>query len=205
MPGITHDLISRLVVAIDRQVIKRLGIWAYSDDADCIMRLALVKAQERRELRDGTVIYPGDKVGNLHFWNERMPLVPPGGPDLAWAKKAKRTLLRTFRLLADYLANSPDMANINAVGGDLHFNNTPGTVPLFRRLGLVVFPIYPRGPVEKMKDFLLRFWALLLGWAYNPESIKGQKLSDIQCFSVWFSRHDFIALYGKDQAAKSPS
>jgi hypothetical protein len=201
------DLLSRLVVAIDRRQRRRLGIWEFSDDPACILRLALSVAHARVELADGTVVRPGQRVGVVHLWNERMPQIPPTGPGLAWAKAFNRRLVHSFRLLARYVATAPaleDIEDIRAFGGELCLAYSPGVIRWLRRLGVEVFdPVPLHGPIERTVDLGARLWVWLLRRAFNPESARHLRLSDLRRRPVWFSRRTLIALHGPGDSAPS--
>jgi len=198
------DLLSRLVVAIDRRQRRRLGIWEFSDDPQCILRLGLAVGRTGVELADGTVVRPGEHVGVVHLWNERMPQMDPTGPDLAWAKAFNRRLVHSFRLLARYVATASALEHIHAFGGELCLAYSPGVIRLLRRLGVEVFdPVPLHGPIERTVDLGMRLWAWLLRRAFNPESARHLRLSDLQRRPAWFSRRTLIALHGPEDPAPS--
>lgn len=195
----THqDLLSRLVVAIDRRQRQKLGIWEFSDDPECILRLGLATATMGVELVDGTVVRPGDTIGHIHLWNERLPHIPLGGPDLAWAREMKQLFVHSFRLLACYMVENPAaLMNVRAFGGELPLVYTPASTRLLRRLGVEMFdPIPHRGLSEWAIDLGSRLWTWLLRRAFNLESIRGARLSDLQRRPAWISRRTIITLYG---------
>ncbi len=74
-----------LVKAFDRRQRWRLGIREFTTDEKCIIRIGEARAMRDTVLSDGTTVYRGDRIGVLHFSNERMPVMPENGPDLAWA------------------------------------------------------------------------------------------------------------------------
>jgi len=192
----TPDLLSRLVIAIDRQQRQRLGIWEFSQDPDCILRMGLTTTHANVELADGTVVHPGDVVGVIHLWNERLPQIPPGGPDLAWAREFKRLLAYSFHLLAIHMSENPALAGIHALGGDLSLIFTPATTRLLRRLGLELFdPIRPQGLANQALDLAMRLWTWLLRRAFNPGSIEGLRLSDLERRPTWISRRSLLSLH----------
>jgi hypothetical protein len=202
----TQDLLNRLVAAIDRRQRRRLGIREFSDDPRCILRLGTTTAHVDVELADGTAIRPGDVVGVIHLWNERMPQIPPNGPDLAWAREFKRSLAYSFRLLARHIGQNPALADVHAFGGGLSLVYTPATIHLLRRLGFEVFdPIPPRGMAGRVIDLGARAWTWLLRRAFNPASVRGLRLSDLQRRPVWFSRRTIITLYGPGGSATDRS
>lgn len=195
-----RDLLSRLVVAFDRRQRRRLGIWSFSDDPDCILRLGVGTAHEGVELADGTVVTPGETIGLIHLWNERVPRIPSEGPSLAWARQFKHLLVHSLDLLAHHLVDNPDLDHIRAFGGKLPLVYSTGTIRFLRHLGLEVFESSPpQGVVERGLDFVARLWTFLLRRAFNPESVRNLSLSDFRRRSVWFSRRRLVSLYAPER------
>jgi hypothetical protein len=192
-----RDLLDKLVIAFDRRQRRKLDIWEFSDDPECILRVGLTTARRGAELADGTVVRAGDTVGLLHLWNERIPQIPPGGPDLAWGRTFKHLLVHSLRLLARYMVEDHTLDEIEAFGGDFPFKFTPGAVNMLRRLGMEVFdPVPPHNLTERVIDFATRLWTWLMRRAFNPESIRGRRLRDIHRRPTWLSRRAFIAHHG---------
>jgi hypothetical protein len=201
----TPDLLDRLVIAIDRWQRRRLSIWEFSDDPECILRLGVATARIGAELADGTVVHPGDTVGIIHFWNARMPQIPPSGPDLAWARAFKHLLVHSLRLLACYLVENPTVAQFDAIGGELPFIYTRASIRMLRHLGFEVFdPVYPHSLAAQATDIGARLWTWLLRRAFNPESARGLRLSDLQRRPVWLSRCTFLSLYEPGDSTDHP-
>ena len=46
----------------------------FTDDPNCLLRLAMKQASTPLSLSDGTRIMPGDPVGELHLWNDMCPI-----------------------------------------------------------------------------------------------------------------------------------
>ena len=197
------DLLSRLVVAFDRRQRRRLGIGEFCADPECLLRLGFRTARVATELTDGTVVRPGERVGVLHLWNEHMPRMPRAGPDLAWARAVNRLAVHSFRLLADHVAGTPELADVRAFAGEFSHVYTPGALRLLRRLGLEVLePIPPRGPIAWTVDRATRVWIWLLRRAFNPASVRGLRPRDLQRRRVWLGRRTLVGLYGGEGAGR---
>ncbi len=194
-------LLDKLVVAFDRRQRRRLGIWEFSNDPQCILRVGLTTTRIGAELSDGTVVRPGDTIGVIHFWNERMPPVLPTGADLAWARTFKQLLLHSLHLLAHHTVENPALANIQAFGGELPLVFTPATIRFIRRMGVEVFdPVLPRGLVRRVVDLGARTWTWLLRRAFNPGSARGVRVSDFARRPTWISRRTLVTLYAPDDS-----
>jgi ceramide glucosyltransferase len=89
----------------------------FTDDEQCFLRLSVTESEENLTLSDGTRVRRGDRIGEIHLWNERIPQIPPEGPDLGWALAFQRQAVHSLRLLATYVRESPDFAGIDAFKG----------------------------------------------------------------------------------------
>lgn len=191
------DLLDRLVVAFDRWQRRRLHIWEFSDDPDCILRVSISKARIGAELADGTVVRRGDRIGVIHLWNERVPRLPPDGPDITWAVMLTRSVRHSLCLLARYVLETPDFDGIEAFGGEFGFIYTPVALRLLRRLGLEIFePRPPHTLREWIEDTAMRIWPWLLRRVFNPASLRGRTLDDMRRRSAWITRRTILRLYG---------
>lgn len=202
MSHTSRDLLSWLVIAVDRRQRKRLGIWEFSDDPGCILRLGIARASIDARLADGTRVQPGDTVGVIHLWNDHMPQIPAGGADLAWAREFKRRLVHSFQLLARHVEDNPDLAEIQALGGQLPLVYTPATTRLLQRLGVELFdPLPARSPAGRALRTGALLWTWLLRRAFNPGSTLGLRLRDLEHRPAWFSRATLLRLHGSQSLA----
>lgn len=190
------DLLDRLTAAFDQRQRRKLGIWEFTDDPACILRLGLTTAHLGAELADGTVVKPGDTVGVIHLWNERMPQIPSTGPNIAWAQALNRSLAYSLRLVARYVLETPTFDHIHAFGGEFPFVFTPVSIRLLRRLGIEAFEPLPQRGARWVVDVASRIWVWLMRRAFNPQSIKGLRLDDVRRRPVWMSKRTLIALHG---------
>src|SRR4029077_18662221 len=82
---------------------RRGGVFEYSDKSDCIFRVQLSRLPSDVLLSDGTFGHVGDRVIDLHFWNEQIPVPPRAGYSLAWACAFNRSIEESLRGLAEFL------------------------------------------------------------------------------------------------------
>ena len=125
------DLLVSLVIAIDGWQRRKRGIWEFSDDPHCILRLRLATARNHVRLDDGTVLEAGDPVGELHLWNEQMPQIPGTGRDVAWARGFYRSLTHSLRLLAQSAITNPAVKRMPAFYGTLTLAYTPASIAMW--------------------------------------------------------------------------
>ena len=205
MTGRGRNVLRSLVIAIDRWQRQRLDIWEFTDDPECITRVGRTTTRVGAELSDGVIIHPGDRIGAIHFWNERVPSIPPEGVTLGWVREFMDRLTYSFRLLAIYAAHSPKLAEIDAFGGELPLPYTPATIRLLERIGLEVYdPVPPQGLTGRVIDLGARAWTWLLRYAFNPESVRGLGLKDFTRRPTWISRAKLIRIYAPEELAGRP-
>jgi len=193
------DLLNRLIVAFDRRQRRKLGIWEFTDDPDCIVRLGITRARVGAHLADGTIVRPGDRIGVIHLWNEHVPRIPPGGGDLGWARTMLKSVRRSLLLLAPYLREEPRLQSIDAFGGEFGFVYSPAAMRVLTLLGFELFdPLPPRTLWDRTVDLAMRIWPYLLRRAFNPESLRDQGFSDLRRRPIWITRSTILARYGTD-------
>ncbi len=194
------DLLSRLVFAIDRYMRRRLHIWEFSDDPDCILRVGLTRSRWEMTLNDGTVIRRGEVVGMIHAWNERVPPIPPTGADMAWARELRRRLIRSLQLLAQAAREDPRLQAIRGFGGAgiLHFS--PAIIRLLERLGLEIYELPPQTAWDRIEEQVSRVWTWLMRRAFNPPSVEGRGLEVLSRRFYWLSREKLLQMYGEGES-----
>ncbi len=189
-----------LVRALDALLRRCLHVRSFTDDALCILRVSCGRARQAIILQDGTQIRPGDPVIDIHFWNERIPAMPEGGPDLRWAREMHRRFVASLRLLAQYLAESPSLNDVRAIRGEFGFLSGEALgaqSDLFRRLGLEVRRLRTaRGAWGRFAEFWQNLFSYWLIWTYNPESLRGKRLLGLERCEVWISREALLGRYG---------
>lgn len=194
-----------LVRALDAWLRRQQGIFVFSEDPDCIFRLSLAAAQAPMTFADGTSVAPGDRLLVIHFWNERLPVVPPGGPDLHWARTMYRKAIASLRLLAGFLQAQEELAGVRACGADAAgFLTGPAldTGAVFPRLGFEMLrPHAQAGPWGRFVEFWENLYSWMLVWAYNPSTLRGKTPWTLERFGLWISRATLLERYGRPPAA----
>src|SRR5512139_2551983 len=79
-----RSLMRAMVRLIDTMLRKSGGVYEFIDDAECILRIQMKKANHDIEV-GGEKILKGEPVLVIHLWNERMPNIPKEGANLEWA------------------------------------------------------------------------------------------------------------------------
>ncbi|MGE5533908.1 MAG: YkoP family protein [Acidobacteriota bacterium] len=111
--------IRALVTGIDGRLRLHYGVREFSQSPDCIFRIQVVPAKTDITLSDGTRVRANDRIIDLHLWNEQIPLMPPGGPTLAWARQMNRAVDISLRELATLLKRRKDLDDVVAVRANM--------------------------------------------------------------------------------------
>ena len=109
-----HPWLGILMEAVDWRLRRWLGVSEYTQSSDCIFRMQIVRNADYIVLKDGTFLRPGDRIIDLHLWNQQVPLMPEAGPTLGWARRMNDSFRRSLQELAHHLAARTDVDDIIA-------------------------------------------------------------------------------------------
>jgi hypothetical protein len=185
------------VRAVDRAVRKLSGVFEYCDDPDCVFRVSLGPAPYPLPVPGGEV-HAGEKVIELHFWNEHLPAMPADGPLIGPAVKLRRQVASSARRLAHSMRNDPRLAGAKAVGGITPLftaGDNSAAEGIFIRLGFSVTP--HRNRRGRFMEFWEEVYAWLLMWAFTSRNQPRRSLRGLRRSDFWISAEDFLRLYGK--------
>ena len=217
-----------LVVLIDVIQRKLLGIVEFSSDPDCLARIALSVSRAETRLPDGTLVRKGEPVVEIHLWNEKVPQIPPAGPDAAWAMAFRRKVIKSLRELASYVEREPSMAGVRVFHGGTSFARRAGLTrdltagDLASRLGFFVvrpavsgaggtagFADGARAPhgigrlFIRFRDFWENLYYLALVWAFNPQSLATKSLGRLERVDLYMTRQTLLDRYGSVEGSRS--
>lgn len=196
------DLLSRFTRWFDSVQRRRLGIWEFSGDPQCILRLGLGHARASLALSDGTRLERGDPVAIMHLWGERIPTIPEAGPDLAWARATQRAFVHSLGLVAHEVRTDPRLAHVRALGNEVSLSFTQGSVRMLQRVGFdVLEPIEGRGVEDRVRALVSKVWTWLLRHTFNRQSAAGRRPADYETRPVWISREALLARYPEAPSA----
>jgi hypothetical protein len=193
-----------LVYRLDDLLSRLYRVKEFTDDPNCLLRIAKKKASRAVSLRDGTEVRPGDVVGELHLWNEHLPRFTKSGPTLGWARLAHRLMMRSLSVLADHVQRDPALQRVQAFYGDAPASPKRPLVAIERVASRYGFePMFQhRTPGTKAYEAIKSLLLLLLAYAYNPAALRRQRFLR-QDWRIWISRSELIRLYGRD-VVRSP-
>jgi len=200
------DLIARqareLMRWIDRKAARSRGVFAFSGDAECILRLRRAAARRDMDL-PGRRVLTGAPVVELHLWNEHMltfSMNPAAG--MGYGNRFLRQMLQSFRGVARALETDPDLKPAQAVGGNLVFlydPDNPERASLAGRLGFSVFSHPNRAGQVGLFFENLYSWGLM--WAYHPASLTGRRFFGARRSEIWMTRGAFLDRYGRPEGS----
>lgn len=152
-----------------------------------VLRLGLVRHRgPRLVFRDGTVVNPGDLVGELHIDNRRAAGLHAEGRG---GLRFRREVFRLLPALARDLARRPEYREINAVcGASLFWAEA-------KRAG------FEHRPLPALTRWWLTWWERYLLARYHPGGRR--RLAEghrTELRQVWMTRRTLLARYGGDAA-----
>lgn len=198
-PANSHPLLSMWLHPIDRYLRRRLAIFEYSQSSDCMFRVEIVENAQDVLLVDGTRLRVGDRLIELHFWNEHIPVMPRNGATIAWARHISRCFDVSMRELAVFLAGRRDLDDIRGI----HANMTGGAKKQTQQLVRIVqrygFEWIPSPGRETLGQRAHRFGENILVSAlirtYNPRAAQEGTLTRGRV-SLYLSRRTLERYYG---------
>jgi len=190
------DLLRPVIRRFDDWLSRREGVVPFTDDPQVVLRLQVAPTSHALVLPEQT-LPAGAKALWLHIWNERMPVIPEGGPDLAYGLKLQRLTIASFKSIARHVLQTPSLHDIQAVGGvtvHISLKETDGGRAMLERLGFIILP-YHR-PFGAFGEFWENFYTWWLIWTYNPASVRHRSIWGLQRAEFWMAKEKFLERYG---------
>lgn len=174
-----HPRLGILVEAFDRRLRRRLGVCEYTRSSDCIFRMQIARNADYVVLKDGTCLRPDDRIIDLHFWNQQVPLMPEAGPTLGWARRLNDSFKRSLQELAYHLAARTDVDDILAVRGIAALGPDARGDQVSRILSRFGFEIVPEMPsaTRQVRRYGENVLISIMVLAYNAISLRPDTLS----------------------------
>ena len=197
-----HVGLDRAVLAVDRSLRRANGIFEFCDDDDCILRIAVIPAESRILLPDGTEVLPEDPIVDLHFWNEHLLALDSVRSSLGWGGAFRTRLRSSLKRLAEYVESHPELREVKACRAKAAFFRD-------RRLRRVAYhhgfvSAVPRESVYgRVHEFLEIFLLYGLTWVFNPGALHGRTRLPQRCH-LWMSREELLRRYAAAPAGEAP-
>jgi hypothetical protein len=110
------------IFAFDRILQRRQGVFAYSHKPDCIFLAQVSRLSGDVLLSDGTSGRPGDRVIDLHLWNEHIAAAPVEGRSLAAGLRVNRDVAKSLHELAQFLSRKPELSDVNIIRANINLD-----------------------------------------------------------------------------------
>ncbi len=199
--------IAAVVLRIDRILRKRYGIREFTGAPDCVLRIAIGRANREIRLSDGTKVELDDPVGEIHLWNERIPKISRYGPDMTWGLEFQRLVVKSLRLLADYVQASHEFEHVKAFRARLGVKGQDGEAKVARLAQRFGFEMSATTGTPSLFGRFHRFfdnlYATGLILTFNPASLRGKGFWRFERPEVWISRKQLLDRYGNSQGLQS--
>jgi hypothetical protein len=190
-------MMRRIVRSFDALMRKRKGVFEFSQEEDCWLRLSFDRARHDLPLPGG-VVPRGSPVLELHLWNEHSPQFPATGPDLGYSRRAYRQFVKSLRDVANEMKRERRLAEVEAVGGVtvvIDLNDPLGTGGMFGRLGFTIYPY--RSPLGRFGEFWENLYTWALMWTYNPGSLRHRSFFETRRSEFWMGADEFMERFEK--------
>jgi hypothetical protein len=125
-----HPWLGAFLEALDDRLRARNGVIEYSRSPDCLFRIGLIASSDDIVLADGTHVHAGDRLIDLHVWNEHVPPFPRHGPNLGWALRVSRALDGSLRELHRYIESHAEVRDVVALRANMTFRGSARSAPL---------------------------------------------------------------------------
>lgn len=202
--GVVPRVIGWLVFRIDDVLRARHRVVEFSDDPRTIFRLQLRACTHEFELSDATSVSVGDRMIDLHLWNEHLPRVEDGS--LQFARRMNERLQASLRDLAAYVSNSPDLSDVRVVRANMGFGTSDQSHQLVRISSLYGFEPIADPRFETFGQRLHRFGEnvliSLMVYARNGRALRRDTLKRSRV-QIFLSRRSLLARYGRGQLPRS--
>jgi ceramide glucosyltransferase len=191
---LSRRVAATLVVWLDRSLRRLQHIQEFSQTPDCLLRIAFGPARRAVELADGTRIARGDRVGEVHYWNEHVSTMARGLPPLRWIACLRRQLLGSFNDLARRTESDPAWADVRAFHGVLPFEvqrHRRSLTRVVERVGAELRTVPGDGPLARLRSRGEALLARMLTLAFNPAAARPRDSHARMEF--WISRDTLLS------------
>ena len=192
------------VQALDWALRERQGIFEYSRDPRCMLRISAGEVAHEVALLNARPVPAGARILDIHFWNEHMAI--GGGParlpgaehSLRFATAIRSRFALSLSELADYLADHAELADVAAIRAKFAYpiHADPGMIcDVMSRFGFAPEPAEIR-PHLISTYLLIDLFLWALAWSYNARGVSGLASVRRRRRHFWMSRQMLDTRYG---------
>jgi hypothetical protein len=198
--GLQGSWLRRLVFGLDGVLCRCQSIVEYTSDPNCILRIRLSGLNSEIVLSDGTCGRVGDRIVDLHFWNEHIPRMPKQGASIAWARQMHLCFRNSLRGLARYLASRPDLDDVSVIRCNMALGGPERNAQVVRLLARYGFEQVAGAAAATMSERARRFGEniliSLMVWVHNAAALRQDTLRRGRT-QVFLSRRVLEQRYGR--------
>lgn len=141
-----------VVLGLDGWLRRLEAVKEYTSDPRCIFRIQIDRLDHTLTLSDGTPLRAGERIINLHLWNEQMPRFGVNAASVAWASRLMRCVEISLRQLCQFLAVTAELSDVVAICADMTFGTKRETAQLIviaGRFGFQAVQTRPRSSIAQ--------------------------------------------------------
>jgi hypothetical protein len=176
----SRPILHLLVFGIDSWLRRWKDVKEFSEHPQCIFRIGVGTLDRDVQLGDGTCARSGDRVIDLHLWNEHIPKWPAKGASIAWAVQMRRCVDLSLRELAKHICNDAQLEDISVIRAIAVFGVPEKCAQLSRLCSRLGFQILDEneevGLVEQVHRFGENILVSLLVLAVNRPTVRSDTL-----------------------------
>lgn len=195
----SHPWLAEMIFALDSRLRRGHAIMEYTAHPSCIFRIEIGRAGRPLSLGDGTQLRAGQRIAQLHFWNEHIPPMPQNGATIRWARSLQKSIGISLRELACFLSSRPDLRDISVICG----NVPSGTKAQSRQIGhIMAYYGFETGSDderlqigERLHRFGQNVLISLIVFAHNAAALRLDTLSRVRV-PIYLSRPTLERKFG---------
>jgi hypothetical protein len=190
----------RFVLGLDGVLCRCQSIVEYTSDPNCILRIRLSRLDGDVVLSDGTRGRAGDRIIDLHFWNEHIPRMPERGASIAWARQMHLCFCNSLHELARYLAARADLDDVCIIRCNMGLGVPEQNAQVVRLIARYGFERVPGAAAATMGERVRRLGEniliSLMVWVHNAAALRRDTLRRGRA-EVFLSRRVLEQRYGR--------
>lgn len=128
--GMFSRALGRVIFGIDDVLRARHHVFEFSQESRTIFRMQVRACEHDVTMSDATRAFVGDRMIDLHLWNEHLPLLKDGS--LRFARRMNECLHVSLGELATYVAASSELDDIEVIRANMGFGTLAQTRQLLR-------------------------------------------------------------------------
>jgi hypothetical protein len=175
-----RSFLARMIERLDLHLRLEQGVVEYSASPHCIFRLQLIESPDDFTFSDGARVRAGDRLLDLHIWNEHVPLIGKSGPTVAFARRLDRCIDASLLELTGFLRERADLDDVRAIRGNLVLGSKERSSQIARIAARYGFERVARSAPLSVGERLHRFGEniliSMLVFARNPGSLRADTL-----------------------------